>query len=206
MGLRTDLLSIWKDPVGSNIIALVVVTVAGVLIAVFRRYWLNLWRALRGTPKTLVFLSSGGTCRDPMAKAITNKLLETRMLKHPINVRALAVGPLSGSAASYAARYVIKEICGEDLLADHRPQQLTAELVGEADLILAMNKLLINEKTMPLAKTHSFKEFFGLDHDVADPYPDGMDAITLERYRKCANELRQVLTQNFDRLVQVLDL
>lgn len=78
-------------------------------------------------------MSSGGTCRDPMAKAITDKLLETRNLKHPVNVRALAVGPLGGSAASYAARYVIKEIYGEDLLANHKPEQLTAEHASEAD-------------------------------------------------------------------------
>jgi protein-tyrosine-phosphatase len=165
-----------------------------------------LLRYSRRRPKTLVFLSKGGTCRDPIAKAIANKLLETRKLKHPISVRAFAVGPISGSAASNAARYAIKEIYGEDLLANHRPELLTAELVSEADLILAMEGSLINEKTMPLAKTHSLKEFFGLDRDVADPWPDGMDAVTLERYRKCVNELRQILTQNFDRLVQVLDL
>lgn len=69
-----------------------------------------------------------------------------------------------------------------------------------------MNKSLINQKTMPLAKTHSLKEFFGLDGDVADPWPDGKDATTLERYKKCASELRRILTQNLDRLVQVLDL
>jgi len=41
-----------------------------------------------------------------------------------------------------------------------------AKLATEPALILAMNKLFINEKTTPLAKTHSLKEFFGLDGDV----------------------------------------
>jgi protein-tyrosine-phosphatase len=196
--------------VWSKVIASLLLALGGLLIAVFHRYWMGLVGLLRQgsarTPKTLIFLSSGGTCRDPMAKAITDKLLETRQLKRPVNVRAFAVAPPSASTASYAARYVIKEMYGEDLLADHKPAQLTAEHVQKANLILAMSKSLINAKTMPLAKTHSFKEFFGMNGDVADPYPDGKDATTIDRYRKCATELRQILTQHLDRLVQVLDL
>jgi hypothetical protein len=55
---------------------------------------LLLWRYLRRTPKTLVFLSSGGTCRDPMAKAIAIKLLEAHKPKYPITIRAAGLALL----------------------------------------------------------------------------------------------------------------
>ncbi len=232
MSLRTNLLRLWKDPVWSNVIA---AGILGVLGYVFYQAWpqlqslapslrivagltigillaasllLLLRRYSRPTSKTLVFLSSGGTCPDPMAKAITTKLLENTKVKHPISIRAVGLGPVSRPEASYAARYVIKEMYNEDLLADHKPELLTAELAQEADLILAMDKslLLTPGKTLPKEKTFLLKEFFGLEGDMSDPWPDGKDPNTLSRYRRCAEELQQILTQNFDRLVRVLDL
>ena len=230
MRLRTNLLKFWKDPVWSKVIAagilgvlsyasyqawpqlqslsssLPLVAALGVFLA--STLLLLLWWYSRRTPKTLVFLSSGGTCRDPIAKAITTKLLETRKLKHRITIHAVGLGPLSKPEVSYAARYVIKEMYNEDLLANHKPEILTAELVQEADLILAMDKslLLTPGKTLPTEKTFLLTEFLGIKGDVSDPWPDGKDPATLSRYRKCADELRQILTQNLDRLVRVLDL
>jgi protein-tyrosine-phosphatase len=232
VSLRTNLLKLWKDPVWSNVIAtgilallgyafykgwpqlqalapssrLVVSLSIGMLLAAFLVLLLRQYS--RVAPKTLVFLSSGGTCRDPIAKAIATKLLENKKGKHPIIIRAAGLGPISKQEVSYAARYVIKEIYNEDLLADHKPELLTTDLAQKADLILAMDKalLLTPGKTLSKEKTFLLKEFFGLEGDVSDPWPDGKDANTISRYRGCAEELRQILTQNLDRLVQVLDL
>jgi protein-tyrosine-phosphatase len=162
MSLKANLLKLWKDPVWSNVIA---AGILGLLGYVFYQAWpqlqsltpslrlvtgltigillaasllLLLRRYSRSAPKTLVFLSSGGTCRDPMAKAITTKLLENTKGKHPITIRAVGLGPVSKPTASDAAMYVIKEMYNKDLLANHKPELLTAELAQEADLILAM--------------------------------------------------------------------
>lgn len=209
---------LWSDPVWSTIIASVILASLSYLFLWASRHFgsvwpfsqfaklTTLWR--RRTPKTLVFLSSGSTCRDPMAKAIMSKLLVGRKLKHPIIIRAAGLGPISEDEASYAARYVIKEIYGEDLLIDHKPELLTVELAKRADLILVMDKslLLTPGKTLPKEKTFLLKEYFGLNGDLRDPWPDGKDPATLSRYRRCAEELQQVLSQNLDRLVDVLDL
>lgn len=228
MSLRANLLKLWNDPVWSKVIAAGII---GVLSYAFVWNWprigllplsicivaavllvasllLLLWRYSRPAHKTLVFLSSGGTCRDPMAKVITSKLLETKKLKHPITIRAAGLGPITKSEASYAARYVIKEMYNDDLLASHRPEQLTAELVQQADLILVMDKalLLTPGKTLPKHKTFLLKDFFGLKGDVIDPWPDGKDRASLSKYRKCADELHQILSQNVDQLVRALAL
>jgi protein-tyrosine-phosphatase len=238
MRVRAVLRKLWKDPVVSNVVGggilavlislsvyfwsqlgslsvsrlVAAITLVGAVVAVMLT--LLLWWYSRHAPKMLVFLSSGGTCRDPMAKAIATKLFEELKPRHPIKIRAAALGPISKSEASHAARLTIKEMYNEDLLASHKPELLTPELAIEADLILAMDaSLLRHTKTAPAGwpdaysgKTFLLKEFFGLEGDVTDPWPDGKDQVTLSRYRSCANELRQILTQHRDQLANALDL
>jgi protein-tyrosine-phosphatase len=158
--------------------------------------------------KTVVFLSAGGTCRDPIAKTILARLLEGTTLGQHVDIRAAGLGPLSAKEASYAARYAIREMYGQDLLASHRPELLTQELVDQADLILAMDKalLLTPGKTLPAGKAFVLKEFLGLQGDVVDPWPDGKDTSTLMRYRSCAEELRTILTTHIGRFVDVLSV
>jgi len=231
VSLRDWLRGVWHDPVWSKVIAAAVIAgsayvwvrlhldVAGlpavstslVLAVATAAASVMLWTRWRSRRKTLVFLSAGGTGRDPMAKAITTKLLDTRRLKHPIDIHAVALGPVSAAQAEFAARYVIKEMYGEDLLADHKPAQLTPDLAKKADLILVMDRSLMTTpgKVLPAEKTFLLKAFLGAggnDLDVVDPWPDGKSEATLARYRACAEGLRDVLTQNLDRLIGVLDL
>lgn len=231
MSLRTRIRALWKDPVGSNIVAGAIIAGAGYLYLRLTTglspssllahplarlslpglalvLVLLLWHRYRPARKTLVFLSQGGTCRDPMAKAITTQLLKQRKPCPRIEVRAAGLGPLSATEASYAARYVIREMYGKDLLKDHRPELLTADLVAQADLILAMDKSLLGTpgKTLPQSKAFLLKEFFELQGDVVDPFPDGKDPAALQRYRACADELRTLLTAHIDRIVNTLNL
>lgn len=223
---------LWADPVWSKVIATGIIAILSLffvtmpdrissvpsptrtviiaaiaLVTSVSFYFLMLLYSRRGT-KTLVFLSAGGTCRDPMAKVIATKLLENRKLRHPLLIKAAGLGPLSKPEASYAARYVIKEMYNEDLLAEHQPEKLTAKLVDQADLILVMDRslLLTPGKNLPPQKTFMLKEFFGSTGDVCDPWPDGKDVATLNRYRECAKELRDVLSNNLDHLINVLAL
>ena len=217
---------VWKDPVGSNVIAGAIVAGAGYLYyvavdassllvhpvakfgvpAMFLVAFVLLWQRYKRKNKILVFLSSGGTCRDPMAKAIMIQLLVNRNPRTNIEVHAAGLGPLSGTEVSYAARYIIREMFGKDLLKDHRPELLTAELATRADLILVMDErlLLTKGKTLPQAKTFLLKDFLGSSGDVVDPWPDGKDASTLQRYRECAEELKALITDHVDCIINVL--
>ncbi len=231
MTLRRRFSAIWRDPVGSNVIAAAIISAVGYaylkltanvpegsllanplirvgapgLLIIALLILLNYIRSRR---KTLVFLSSGGTCRDPMAKVIVEQLLGEMKPRPPIDIRAAGLGPLSAKEASYGARYAIRELYGRDLLKNHRPELLTSDLVDRADLILAMDTSLLTTpgKTLPKSKTFLLKEFLGSQGDVIDPWPDGKDTTALERYRTCAEELRTLLTQNMDRIVKALEV
>jgi protein-tyrosine-phosphatase len=230
LSLRKHARAIWKDPVGSNIIAGTIIAAAGyfyleltasasatsmlanpvirvgipsaAIIVV-----LVLWNYFRGRRKIVVFVSAGGTCRDPMAKAIAIQLLNAMKPRPRIDIRAAGLA-VSSNEASYGARYVIRELYDQDLLADHEPKVLTSELIAEADLILVMDRslLLTPGKTFPSSKTFLLKEFLGSLGDVTDPWPDGKDAATLGRYRACAQELRELLTKNMDRIVKAVEV
>jgi len=159
--------------------------------------------------KRVVFISSGGTCRDPMAAAITRHLLDNRQIPGAesdvaIQVEGMALGPISKPEVSYAARQAIKQLLGQDLLEGHLPKTIAPEDVETADLILVMDNSLLNRKTLPSSKTYLLKEFFGQEGDVVDPWPDGRDEITLTRYFETAKELKAVIEGNFDALLKAL--
>jgi protein-tyrosine-phosphatase len=158
----------------------------------------------RAGERWLVYVSSGGTCRDPMAKAITLKLLEQKPAGFDLQVKAFALGPPSKTQASYGARQAITKMYGEDLLARHRPAQITTGITEDADLILVMDHSLLNLKVLPEKKTFVLKSFCGLDGDVEDPWPDGSDDRATARYGRCAAELKEILETNFDKLIDFL--
>jgi len=159
---------------------------------------------LRKRSRLLLFLSSGGTCRDPMAKTITERVLQGLSLPFKVRIEAMALGPLSKDCVSYGARNAIKQIYGEDLLVRHVPTRATREILDEADLILVMDRSLLMSKILPPQKSYLLKEFFGLSGDITDPWPDGRDQATLSRYRECAEEMKSIIEGNADRLVQAL--
>jgi len=224
MNVRARVSSVWNDPVWSKVIAAGILAGCGYLLVdvtttpaqrvlVLLGLVLVGLLAVRMWPRrrrTVLFLSAGGTCRDPMAKAILTKLLDTRKLAYPIDILAAGVDAIGASEASFAARHVIKEMYGEDLLKDHRPAQLTVELVRQADLILAMDDAVVETAnrskvmSLPRGKAFVLKKFFNMEGGVYDPWPDGKDPATLSRYRDCANELESILSNNLDQLVRVL--
>jgi protein-tyrosine-phosphatase len=195
-----DVKSVWLGVVAGVIVA-VILAVAGYFYATIRVL-------PRRNHKVLVYVSAGSTCRDPMAKAITDQLLEERKLKTPVDVYSVGLVP-SDKEASWGARQAIKGMYGEDLLQNHKPKGLTRKLVNRADLILVMDQRLFDstEYTLPRSKTHMFKPFFGLSGDIEDPYrmSGERDPETLARYEKCANELRKILSEHMDVLLRALE-
>lgn len=77
----------------------------------------------RDGERLIVFVSTGGTCRYAMAKALTLHRLGKAKQDFRIRVESRASSEPSLGSATRAARAAIHEITGADLLSDHRPRR-----------------------------------------------------------------------------------
>jgi protein-tyrosine-phosphatase len=109
---------------------------------------------------------------------------------------------------SFAASNAIKELYAEDLLKDYKPEVVNQDLLKKADLVLVMDRGLMKHKSLesilPAGKTYVFKEFFGLKGDIKDPWPNGRDSATLQKYIECAIEIRSILDNGMSLLIKAL--
>ena len=109
----------------------------------------------------------GNICRSPMAEAMLQHELKD---KPDISVTSAGLGaPVGEPASEYAV--VLMEERGIDI-SSHRAQQLTAELVRKADLILVMesrHKKAI-ESGDPAARGKVFRLGEWLNREIADPF------------------------------------
>jgi protein arginine phosphatase len=87
------------------------------------------------TTYNLLFVCSGNTCRSPLARVITRRLLRERGWHH-VSVASAGTAAVDGAAASENSLAVAAEN-GLDL-SGHESRELTTELLDWADLILTM--------------------------------------------------------------------
>ncbi len=231
MGLRNKIFKIWKDPVWSNVIAFGIISLItafylsvdpyikglniyvkiGLIIGIailFGVIFLIIWFLRnRSNSKLIIYLSAGGVGRDPMAKAITQKLLENIDLGFKIKINGMALIEASSNEVEYAARHAIIKIFEEDVISDHIPEVISKEILKKADLVLVMDKGLLNlfqHKFENYNNVFVFKEFFGLHGDIEDPFPDGKDENTLNRYEKTALEMKDIISNNIEKLINAI--
>jgi protein-tyrosine-phosphatase len=146
----------------------------------------------------ILLVCSGNTCRSPLAAAMLSvKLRETPDLVS-VQVSSAGTSAWERAPASEGA-YLIALERGLDL-SSHRARMLTAALVEDADLILAMSEAHARrvEQLGGVGKTFSLGEYAGLpegQRDVHDPM--GGDVAG---YRETATVLDDLLTRAVNRL------
>jgi len=127
----------------------------------------------------LLFVCHGNILRSAVAEALTTRLVGEGLL--PAGSRAASAGThaIAGRAADPRGQVVAREL-GVSLEA-HRSQPLSEGLVGEADLVLAMD--LINEAEIaarfPWAepKLRLLGAFGGGSAVISDPYMGDEEAV-----------------------------
>jgi protein-tyrosine-phosphatase len=153
------------------------------------------------TTYNLLYICSGNTCRSPLAKAITEKLLQGRGWSH-VRVESAGTAAVDGAPAAEAAVTVAAE---ESLdLTNHKSRELTPELLDWADLVLVMTPSQFEAIAQrgaadKVAIVTDFMEGPGAGEAVHDPF--GGDVAV---YRETFEQLRQAAQGLLARLEPIL--
>lgn len=146
----------------------------------------------------ILFVCTGNTCRSPLAEGLARKVIVERALGD-VDVMSAGTSAWDGAPASDGALLVGMERSID--LGHHRAQTLTRELVGDADLVLAMGPHHL-ERIEALGGTGraylltDYASRGATTRAINDPIGGELDL-----YRTTMDELDQEIRKVFDRIL-----
>jgi len=150
-------------------------------------------RPVQQPQRMFLFVCSGNTCRSPMAAAIANAEIATR-LRIPfesletVNVRALSAGVSArvGAPLTTEAAEVLRSLSVP--VKPHAARNLTLELAEQAELIFCMTSAH-RKAVVEMLPSVAFKTYcLDAEVDVDDPIGKGMAA-----YVACARQIQALV-------------
>ncbi|MBN1394792.1 MAG: threonylcarbamoyl-AMP synthase [Pirellulales bacterium] len=158
--------------------------------------------ALRRLSSLMVlFVCTGNTCRSPMAAALCREMLAGRMKcsideleDRGVLVASAGVSAMLGGGAGVEAVRCMAEV-GLDL-GDHETQPLTEPLARHADAIYTMTRYHREAIVAQWPSIAERTQLLAIDgYDIADPIGG-----TVERYRQCAEKIKEELKMRLTEL------
>ena len=150
------------------------------------------------THKVILFVCRGNLCRSPIALALLRwRLRQMRPGCERVQVDSAGYcdwGTFAREAHPFARRAAM-QVCGEDLLAEHRAKHWTPDMVESAGLIIVAEEWM--RADFPRESVLTMRELGGESGDVEDPYGKDYGA-----YVACASEIDGLIASGIPYLVK----
>lgn len=151
--------------------------------------------------RLVLFVCTGNTCRSPMAETLCRQMLadrlgckEDELEDRGVMVASAGMASVRGGRASEHSADVMAQM-GLDL-SRHQTQPLTETLVRDADAIYTMTRAHRQGITMQWPGAAQRTHLLSVDgSDISDPIGG-----PLERYERCAAQMRRELINRLDEL------
>ena len=148
--------------------------------------------------KKILFVCTGNTCRSVMAQGLFKKMLREEGIE---NVRVNSAG--IAALPSYGIYGLLEKVLKEEgiEISNHKPTQITPQIVRDADLILVMERRH-KEAILGMAievenRVFLLKEFAGEKEnlDISDPIGQAEEV-----YRSRLQEIRGYLVKVLEKI------
>ena len=149
------------------------------------------------SPKKIIFVCTGNTCRSPMAAAMAAPLFAEAGLT--VEIFSAGVNAMPNQPASRHAITVMEEdgLC----LLSHRAAIVSEDILDNAWLVLTMTDrhraVLLSDYPKARDMVFTLSEYIGEAADIADPF--GGD---VEEYRTCAAQIKAMLLRVVEKIKQ----
>ena len=148
--------------------------------------------------KKILFVCTGNTCRSVMAQGLLKNMLKKEGIE---NVKVSSAG--TAALSSYGIYGILEKVLKEEdiEISNHKPIQVTAEIVKDADLVLVMEKRH-KEAILEMApevenRVFLLKEFAGEKENLDIPDPIGQPE---EAYRSRLQEIKEYLLKILEKI------
>jgi len=151
-------------------------------------------------PRSVLFVCTANQCRSPMAEALLKSLAARRGEADRWQVQSAGTWTEPGRPATQLSQAVMRRRSID--LSGHRSHLIDADMLGKAAVILVMtrhHKEAVQAEFPEIRhKVYLLSQLVDRSFDIEDPYGG-----TLDDYELCATDLQDILTDGYDRLVEL---
>lgn len=151
-------------------------------------------------PRSVLFVCTANQCRSPMAEALLKSLAAQRGEADRWQIQSAGTWTEPGRPVTQLSQVVMQRR-GIDL-SGHRSSLIDADLLAAASVILVMTRHHQEAVQVEFPeiqhKVYLLSQLVDHSFDIEDPYGGSLDD-----YELCATDLQNILTDGYDRLVEL---